>query len=268
MQGLNIIPPAKKPNSKCWQVFNPLLEGWPGSSIVHKASDLREPSCVWGLGFGNYTITKSIVSSGKKWLFTDMPYFNRWMGEHTAETCYWRLIPNGLHANSIVDYPDDRKKLLGIRAKPWRKQGTHILILPSSDTMTRWVAGMTDEEWISSTVAAVRSKTDRPIKIRKKPRAGKQSGPIVETTPLSNDLRDCWAVVTLASIAGVEAAIEGIPVISHASSATAPISTSLGEIELPNMPDREAWLNTLAYRQFTKAEIRSGLAYSVLHQLL
>lgn len=217
----------------------------------------------------NYNTSKICVNQHVPWLFTDMPYFNRWMGEHTADSCHWRMIPNGLHENKVSDYPNDRARSLGLDLKEWRKSGSHILIAPSSDTLTRWITGQLANDWMKDTVTELKKHTDRPIVIRRKPRKNGISGPMVETKSVADDLKDCWAVITLASIVGVEAAVAGIPVISHAASATGPISTDqLSNIEKPRLPERQAWLNTLTYRQFTKEEIRSGLAHEVLHQLL
>lgn len=261
---LEIIAPDDRPNSKCWQVFNPLAAGWPKQSASNQSV-----TCVWGLGGRNYHITKSCVEQQSSWLFADMPYFNRWMGEHTADSCHWRLIPKALHESKIHDYPDDRSKTLLKEVREWRTNGIHVLIAPSSDSITRWMTGMSSEQWLRNTLKDLAQHTDRIIRVRYKPRKHGMSGPMVQDVPVADDLKDCWAVVTLCSIVGVEAAVAGIPVISHQSSATAAVSTQdLADIESPCMPDRGRWLNTLSYRQFTKAEMRSGLAHEILHQLL
>jgi hypothetical protein len=200
-----------------------------------------------------------------------MPYFNRWMGEHTADTCHWRLIPNSIHESTVGEYPSDRAEALKIRLVDWRTSGSHILIAPSSDTVTRFTldTDTSDKQWVRETVSTLSNLTDRPIRIRHKPRKGKLSGPMVEATPLEDDLRDCWAVVTTSSIVGIQAAIAGIPVFCHPRAPSSAVGNhSLSRIERPEMPDRQRWLNTLAYRQFTKAEMRSGFARSILHQLL
>ena len=193
------------------------------------------------------------------------------MGEHTADSCYWRLIPNDIHANKIQDYPIDRANALGIKLKDWRKNGQHILIAPSSDTVTRFVVdpNTSDQSWVQQVINQLSKITDRPLRVRYKPRKGKRSGPMVETTSVNDDLKNCWAVVTSSSIVGVQAAISGIPVFSHPQGPAAPVATfDLAMIEKPRMPERQAWLNTLTYRQFTKAEMSSGLAREILHQLL
>lgn len=271
MSGLNLIHPKNNTTSKCWQVLTPLMQGWPSSTLSDVFKPDGRPACFWGLGWDNKIIADSCYKQGHKWLFADMPYFNRWMGEDTSESCHWRLIPNDIHEHGQGDYPQDRADALGIDLQDWRKTGSHILIAPSSETVTRFVhqSDYNDKRWTRETIARLESLTDRPIRLRNKPRKGKLSGPMVEKVSLEHDLTDCWAVVTTCSLVGVQAAILGIPVFCHARGPSAPIGNlDLRDIERPRMPDRRLWLNTLAYRQFTKAEIRSGMAYSVLHQLL
>jgi len=271
MTGLNIIYPDGKTTSKCWQVFEPLMHGWPNSTVSTELILDDRPMCIWGLGLNNKDWALRCIREGKKWLFADMPYFNRWMGEHTAERCHWRLIPNDIHVTKVRDYPSDRAHVLGLTLAEWRKKGQHILIAPSSITVNRFVidSKLDETNWIDSTVAEIKKYTDRPIRLRKKPRNGKLSGPMVETVPLEYDLTNCWAVVTSCSIVGVQAAMAGIPVFGHPRGPSAPIANiNLSDIENPAMPDRRLWLNTLTYSQFTKAEMRSGLAREILHQLL
>jgi len=270
MLGLNIIYPINNYTSKCWQVYTPLTEGWPGSITRHEQIFDHRPICFWGLGWENEKLAQRCIREDRRWLFADMPYFNRWMGESTAEQCHWRLIPNAIHESSSGDYTSDRIDSLGIRLADWRNSGSHILLAPSSDTVTRFILdGISELQWIKSTLEKLKTITDRPINVRRKPRKGKLSGPMVETKPLEEDFRDCWAVITTCSIVGVQAAIAGIPVFCHPKSASAAVGNlCLSTLERPKKPDRQRWLNTLAYRQFTKAEMRSGLAREILHQLL
>lgn len=265
--GLNIVGPEDKPGSKCWQALEPLSRGWPDSSISYEYSDDGRPTCFWGLANGNWNMLEQLKLKQRKFLFTDMGYFNRWNGD--PDTAYWRTIPNTLHVNSIGKYPSDRSRKLGIHLRDWRKSGSHILVAPSSFTMSQWCGYNSEQHWINATVAELQKHTDRPIKIRMKPRDGKKSGPMVASVPLSEDLKDCWAIVTSCSMAAVEAVVAGVPSFTHTLSPAAPVSyTKLSKIENPHMPDRQAWINTLAYRQFTKIELANGKAYEILHQLL
>ena len=107
--------------------------------------------------------------------------------------------------------------------------------------------------------------TDRPIKIRQKPRGRGTSGPSEATVPLSEDLKDAWCLVTSCSIAAVEAQCMGIPVICDEKSFAKEIGAQqLADIEDPYFVGCEDWLYSLAYQQFTPEEIENGKAVEIL----
>ena len=92
---------------------------------------------------------------------------------------------------------------------------------------------------------------------------------LAATIPLSEDLKDCHAIVTLVSSAAVEAVMLGIPSFCSTYSAAVPVSNcDFNSIETPHYDDkRDSWLNSIAYSQFTKEEMRSGEAYDILTNL-
>ncbi len=225
-------------------------------TVIHRSAAFNENTGVfWGLAKHNFNLIKEHQTKNIPFFFTDMPYWNRWMGNN-RDTCSWRIIPNALHCNWVKDYPDDRFKKLKIQVKEWRSNGDHILVCPSSPTMNRFYD---QNNWLNDTVSILKKYTDRPIKIRNKPRANNTSGPAVAKIPFEEDIKNAWAVVTLTSIAGIEAACLGVPVFCHASSPCNALgNTSLENIELPKLADRKSWLNTLAYYQYTENEIKNG----------
>ena len=96
--------------------------------------------------------------------------------------------------------------------------------------------------------------TDRPIVFRPKF--------AVMPKPLSADLKDAWCVVTHSSTAAVTAALQGVPVFCEPTCAAASVGcTDLSQIETPRRPDREEWLAELAWRQWSEAEMKGGLAW-------
>lgn len=212
--------------------------------------------------WGNISTVKSYP---KPFLFTDMPYFNRWMGDN-RDTCYWRVIPNHVHVNpDLYDkYPDDRFNQLNVTVKDWRINGDHILVCPSSPAIEQYYG---DINWLAGTLQLLKQHTDRPIRVRHKPRANGTSGPRAAVIPFEEDCKNAWAVVTLASIAAVEAACLGIPVFTHEKGPGGVLANKdLAKIEEPLMADsaRTLWLNTLAYYQYTEAEIAAGLYKEIL----
>ena len=210
----------------------------------------------WSLGSYNYALIKKYKQSNVDWIFTDMPYWNRWMGKN-RETCYWRVIPNDLHVSYCKDFPNDRFKKFNLSVKEWKTKGDYILVCPSSYMLENYYE---QQNWTEHTVNELKKYTDRPIKIRTKPRNLVTSGPRAATIPFEDDCANAFAVVTLASLAGIEAALLGTPVFCHPSSACAPIaSTDISQIENPIRPERQDWLNTLSYFQYNENEIAQGL---------
>ena len=55
-----------------------------------------------------------------------------------------------------------------------RDSGDYILLCPSSPTVTMQINGISQEEWIKQVGEEVRKHTDRPIKVRNKPRPGNE----------------------------------------------------------------------------------------------
>lgn len=243
--------------SKATWVLDAASAADPSANVIRNSISQSGINVVWGLGKGNF----NVVKSSDRYVFTDMPYWGRWMGDN-RDSCHWRIIPDALHCNWIRDYPDDRFKRLNVSIRDMRQTGAHILVCPSSSTMERFYD---QANWTNRTIAELRKHTDRPIKVRHKPRANGTSGPRIATIPFEEDVRDAWAVVTLASIAGVEAACLGIPVFCHPASPCAPIGNlDLSMIEQPVMTSRNRWLNTLAYYQYTENELRNRAHLEIL----
>lgn len=254
-------PEDPRSTSKATWVLDALYQSHPGSKKHHHVVDPQGTGVVWGLGQYYHPMVKSWTVKGKPFIFTDMPYWNRWMGDN-RNSCHWRIIPNAVHCNWVIPRPDDRFSKLDIDVKDWRSSGDHILICPSSHALSLF---FDQHIWTQRTIDMVRKYSKRPIKIRHKPRKGKLSGPRVEATPFEEDAKGAWAVVTMCSLTGVEAATMGIPVFCHPASPCAPIGTiDLSEIENPRMPDRGAWLNNLAYYQYTEDELREGTHRQIL----
>ena len=110
--------------------------------------------------------------------------------------------------------------------------------------------GILGSDWLATVVAEIQRFTDRPIVIRTKDQA---------LGPLSETLRDAWAVVAFNSNVAVEAIAAGVPCFALGPSAATLMSPGpLSEIERPRYPSREQWLHTLAYKQWTLAEIGRG----------
>jgi hypothetical protein len=162
--------------------------------------------------------------------------------------------------------------------KPWRTQGSHILILcqrPKGFNM------FTDQEvWLDKTVSKIRKHSSRPIMIRMHPGDGtrfkqiekiqKKYGTTVtisEHVNIRDALVNCWCTVGINSTPNVVAAIEGIPGYiedTTRSWATGIAFTDLAQIENPPMPDRTDWAHRIANIHWSNDEVRSGQLWTAI----
>lgn len=194
------------------------------------------------------------LETNRNFIYWDRGYFRR-QGftslPRPSDDGYFRVHLNSFQMQSIDDVGKDRFKQCSIRANTWRRSGRKIVVAEPSKTYADFHAL---ENWTERTVSELKQYTDRPIRVRKK-----------DNNTLQSDLNDAHALVTHGSIAAVESVIFGIPVFVDSSSAAVCVGkTNLAEIEDPIMPDRSAWLNALAYSQFTEKEITGGRAFEFL----
>lgn len=126
------------------------------------------------------------------------------------------------------------------------------------------------ESWIRSQVATLRQYTDRSIVIRPHPRYRldlDRVGPgvsvelphkISDTYDSFNLRFDYHAMVNYNSGPGIQAAIEGCPIIVDQTSLAHPISITHAEIEDPPSRDRDQWFVEICHTEYTLQEIRQG----------
>lgn len=182
-----------------------------------------------------------------------------------------------------------------IEIKPWRdKKGEYILVVLQHVIDTSLVRMIQQYgsyyKWLHNCISRIREASDLPIVIRPHPKHGMYSNffeanlipEVVELFPdvywssnqgseglnggkyLQKDLDDAHAVVGWTSNALTEAACYGVPVypMSPGSMATPIAAYHLSEIDkVHKMPDRQQWLNDLAYCQWTYDEIKNGTAW-------
>lgn len=193
--------------------------------------------------------------TGRQWAYWDRGYARRvfatWL-PRGSEGGFYRWHLNSFQLQQIRDVPDDRWKAMRTDVMPWRKDGRHIVIAAPTRTYSRFHRC---ESWIADTIDALARVTDRQLVIRDK--ESKRS--------LQSDLDGAHCLVTHASIAAVEAVILGCPVYVHPDSAAALVGrTELSQIEKPVYPDRQPWLNSLAYSQFSESELVDGTLWRLI----
>jgi len=219
--------------------------------------------------FGKHTI---IVDSN---LFL---YVNQANPKH-----YLRYSMDGIFpttANYFWDNPNpDRwksiSKNLKLSLKDYRTQGDHILICLQRNG--GWsMQGVDVMTWCHDTIYKLQKLTDRPIVVRAHPgdkaaqRYLKLNYPKVKVSfapSITDDLRNAWATITYNSSPGVASAIEGVPVFvtdpnPEISQAYDIANTDLDQIENPNMPERQKWIEKISMSHWNFVELKSGEAWS------
>jgi hypothetical protein len=196
-------------------------------------------------------------ASKRQWIYWDRGYVRRVFaaslprGENGG---YYRWHCNSFQLQKIRDVPEDRWTSMRTDVLPWKRGGRHIVIAAPSRTYARFHR---IESWIADTIDALARVTDRQLVIRDKEH--------VRNRPLQRDLEGAHALVTHGSIAAVEAVICGCPVFVHPDSAAALVGqTDLSKIEKPMFPEREQWLRSLAYSQFSEPELVDGTLWRLM----
>lgn len=183
----------------------------------------------------------TLVKDKADFLYGDHAYFNRgWSNRN------FRLIRNGHHQTQTVPRPDDRFKKSGVVIEPWRKSGRSIVVIPPSEYYYP-IYGV--KEWLSSTLATLKEVTDRKVHV--KSGKGRLRECLLEE-------QDAFAVVCCMSVAGMEAALMGVPVFSTPQCCSWPVNAGpLEKIESPEYMDRHAWACSLAYASWHASEFES-----------
>lgn len=185
---------------------------------------------------------------------------------------YYSLGWNGL--NGRADYcnqfsPRDRWAKLGIDLKPWKTDGSHVLVIGQVPTDGS-VAAVDIISWCEHQAIKLSSITQRKILFRPHPLARAITPDIRAAQrserPLVDDLKDAWAVVTYNSTSGSMSVIEGVPVFASdpGSMAWDVANHNLDLIDSPIRFDRGQWAYNLAYTQWNLQEIKSGFSWDHL----
>lgn len=197
----------------------------------------------------------------------------------------WKVGLNGINKDAFFSVGNDaaRANSLGLTPRPWRTLGDHILLCGQHDRSLQWQGMPNMSQWVVDTINEVRKYTDRKIVIRPHPRCPitaveNQFKNVITQTPTKRagsyddyDMRfdNAHAVVSWSSNPGICAVINGYPVFTGPTSlAHAVANHSLSDIETPQMPERQQWLNDYAHTEWTVQEIAAGLPLKHLTERL
>jgi hypothetical protein len=232
------------------------------------------PECDVAAFYGLYGNCKQAFMdyrrTGKKAVYIDLGYWERTQGGKLYG--YHKVAVNARHPTAYFmkrPMPMTRFKQLGLEVKPWRREGTHILIA-GMGAKAAAVEGFAPNQWEITALRELRKHSDRPVIYRPKP-SWRSPEKIDGTTfspnsqPLADVLDDCWATVSHHSNVCVDGLIEGIPTFCYHGVGSVMGLQELSKIEDPIYPDgREQWAANIAWTQWRPDEMEGGHAWRYL----
>jgi len=248
---------------------------WPAIEKGWKDED-RPIHFFWGLGGSNINEIRECIKKNEEWWYVDVGYLTQQITRypkpkiHDFDKTYFRIIRGNIHTiqGSIGDgsrLNELKYKGIDVEFKGWKTgECKHILLCPSSPTVTYHINGISQEEWVEEVSREIRKYTSRPIKFRNKPRPNNEFW----NTDIKDDLKDAHCVVTNMSLSAIDGILNMTPAFTHnrhvASFVT---SRDISKIEKPLRPGRKTmdeWLKMIVDNQFTIEEIEKGIAYKYL----
>lgn len=232
--------------------------GGAGGTVVERIPDRLRPGAAafYGVTAATRHLWLQARAEGRDWYYLDNAYF-----DPTREV-YFRVARNRLQHRGTGDSTGVRFASLRIGIRPWRAPGRHVLLCPQSDPFME-ICAEYPGRWARDTLTALKRVTDRELRVRPwhpDKRAWYRS--------LPEDLRDCACVVTYSSASAITAMLAGVPAIVTADDAIAAAiaGRDLAQVNDPPRPDnREEFCRVVADNQWTLDEMRSGLAWRMLH---
>ena len=250
---------------------------WPAIKKGWQDTQMRPVHFFWGLAGKNIPYIKGCIERNEEWWYVDNGYLTQQITRypepkiHDYDKTYFRIVKGSLHTQkgktgSVERLSKLEQQGIDVKFKGWTDNTDHILLCPSSPTVTQFVNEISQEEWVESVKSELRQHTDRPIKFRNKPRPGNEWW----NTNIKDDLKGAHCLITNMSLAAVDAIINQVPVLTHSKNVAFNVSiNNLPNINKPFKPSREIidpWLNMLSHNQFTIPEIEDGTAFRILNE--
>ena len=158
--------------------------------------------------------------------------------------------------------PNDRFKKRKLRIKEWRNSTDYY------HNLVKRVREYTDRPIVFRTHPI----GDKEIRNRIRPPEGVDNIKITDAKQVSikEDLKNAWCAVTRTSNGAVDAAFNGIPVITEDPICLAydVAGHTIKKIEDPEKPSRNQWVYDMSYAEWSLEEMRQGLAWNHLRSNL
>ena len=263
-------------------IYEKMHEGFPKDWMGD-----RQVHFFWGLGQDNPKKIHDCMRNGWDYFIIDIGYLSNHIKRYPApsildpDTTYMRFSKGNLH-NNVNKIHNDPTRLIELQrkgifyanelqsynenAEVSNKWG-HVLVTPSSETVTRWMNSQAQLEWQKETIEHVKKTTTRPVVFRNKPRPdNKWWG-----TTIQSALKGASALVTNMSLCSIDAVVAGVPIICDKTNIAAPLASShsiddINNLKLPKQKTLADWMARAANCQFNLEEIRNGTARKYLEQ--
>ena len=256
------------------KIWPAIKEGWQDDGKG------RNINFFWGLAGNNIMAIRTCIQTGQPWYMVDTGYLSKQITRYPEpvindlDRTYFRICKGSIHTNKGMVLDGARLQKLESQGIDVEFKGCdtsddkrgHIVVAPSSQTVTYHINGMSQDEWVQKVTNEIKKYTDREIVFRNKPRPGNEWW----GTELKDDLKGAHCLVTNMSLSAIEAVLHQTPIITEGRNVASPIAgQDISKIEKPLRPGRKTvteWLRFVANNQFTLEEIRNGTAFDILQQ--
>lgn len=186
----------------------------------------------------------------------------------------WRVSLNHINGLGIFEnyenLDQDRPKKLGVTLHAENKtRKNQILIACQHEQSLQWKGLPKMDQWVNQKIQEIRKFSSKSIIVRPHPRSPfhfNMSGVTIDTPRKIIGSYDDYnldynfhCVINHSSGPAIQAAINGIPVITSPESLAYPISDILENIETIKLKPREDWFLKLCHTEWTIEEIQQGI---------
>lgn len=232
-----------------------------------------------GILRGDGLIYSYCRDNNKNFLYIDHAYLERGYNSSHEDTEWMRITPNNTSWNYFQQESNDRwDEFFGKKyaLSSWKQNnGKNILILPPSEATKMLFPDSI--EWMKSTIEEIKRKTSAPIVIREKP-----DQPIINNLTnqiidrkkfthennIEKEMLNAKCIVTFNSAVPVLGTVLGIPCYCSPRAAAYPMNINLDYIDNAPEPNRQLWLNQLAYHQYRTVEMKNGKVWQLLEKYM
>jgi hypothetical protein len=239
-----------------------------GHEIVENHEDVAVIwSVLWnGRMAGNQQIYNDCIKQGQPVIIIEVGNLKR--------GTTWRISEghiNGLGVFGNIENLDPlRPQKLGVSLQPEKlNRRGEILIATQHSRSLQWQGQPSMEQWIRDTIIKIKQHTSRRIVVRPHPRSQIRENFVDAVIELPKKLGNTYddydinynyhCVINHNSGPCVQAAINGSPVICDSSSLAFPVSEKWGNLENPQLLNREEWFLKLTHTEWTVEEIGQGI---------